>query len=110
MQNSFEGAIRSPKNPMFPPAANWFRVDSLNGCPYRWRWAIGVRTITAEAAAAVGKPGADDYQPAVAEQTQFTQLQDGNDDMTPEEWAAWTTQSDNYILEIAAKRKGLELV
>jgi hypothetical protein len=40
----------------------------------------------------------------------FTPTQIGNGAFTEEQWAKWTVQGDDYLIEIAAQNLGVEIV
>ena len=83
--------ILSPKNPDYPPASDTLAVDSLNGIPPSYRWAL--------------QKSVENPDKTVSYQT----LIDGNGAMSEEQWAEWTTQPDSYVLECAAEYLGVTL-
>lgn len=104
-----QASIQSPSNPLYPPASDTLIIDSFNGLPINYRWALAMSSTTAgsDASGTLGQPG---YIPAVPPVTTYTTLQQGNDKLTDAQWASWTTQSDQtYMLGCAATNLGVTL-
>lgn len=85
-----QAPITSPDNPLFPPASDTLIVDSFNGIPYNYRWVLAVSDVNGETVT-------------------YNQLMQGNGSLTADQWTAWTTQPDTYLLECAAKNLGVDL-
>ena len=96
--------------PVFPTQADTLVVDSFNGIPLNYRWALMKTNTVTPASPAIGIEGEDGYIPAVAKVTSLEMLTQGNDSLTPAQWSAWTTQVDDvYILGCAATNLGVKL-
>lgn len=91
--------ILKPTNPNYPSAANDLYVRGGNitaeGAPTGFYYELRKRTESVV-----------DDEPVVS----YVMLQNGNFDMTDDQWNAWTTQpTDPYVLECAAAILGLTL-
>lgn len=88
MNSRIEVAIKSPSNPLFPPACNTLVVDSFNGLPPTYRWSTGVKS----------------------EDVPYKELRSGNESISDEQFDDWTTQpTDSFIAKCASETLGLEL-
>ena len=104
--------MQSPITPVtiFPSKADTLVVDSFNGIPLNYRWALCRTDIVTAAADAVGEEGDEDYSPAVEEVTRLEPLTQGNGSLTRAQWTAWKTQSDEpYVLACVAANLGVKL-
>lgn len=92
MQDTFRASIEPPTNPDYPPAADTLLINSLNGCPYKYCWILAKKVTNPDSSVS--------YPPLVQ----------GSGAITDAQWAAWTTQPNDYILQCAAENLGVTII